>query len=153
MNSEVHNYYTLASTVIECVRDGMLSAQKLEEMKHNFYVNSGQADATEAQREDGSIVQQDGATEVDIPQSKYFLVSAAFYNLHKEKLCNLYSSPNIIRVIKSRRIRWAGHVACIEALKMHLIFKSENRKERDNLGDIDVNEMAILKQIFKRIWL
>jgi hypothetical protein len=27
------------------------------------------------------------------------------------KLHNLYSSPNIIRMIKSRRIRWAGHVA------------------------------------------
>jgi hypothetical protein len=31
--------------------------------------------------------------------------------LHKEELNDLYSSPNIIRVIKSRRIRWAGHVA------------------------------------------
>jgi hypothetical protein len=31
--------------------------------------------------------------------------------LHNDELCNLYSSPNIIRVIKSRRMRWAGHVA------------------------------------------
>jgi hypothetical protein len=31
--------------------------------------------------------------------------------LHNEKLHNLYSSPNIIRMIKSRRMRWAGHVA------------------------------------------
>ena len=31
--------------------------------------------------------------------------------LHNEKLNNLYSSPNIVRVIKSRRMRWAGHVA------------------------------------------
>jgi hypothetical protein len=30
--------------------------------------------------------------------------------LHNEELHNLYFSPNIIRVIKSRRIRWAGHV-------------------------------------------
>jgi hypothetical protein len=29
--------------------------------------------------------------------------------LHNEKLYDLYSSPNIIRVIKSRRMRWAGH--------------------------------------------
>jgi hypothetical protein len=28
--------------------------------------------------------------------------------LHNEELCNLYSSPNIIRMIKSRRMRWAG---------------------------------------------
>jgi hypothetical protein len=31
--------------------------------------------------------------------------------LHKEELNDLYSSPNSIRVIKSRRLRWAGHVA------------------------------------------
>jgi hypothetical protein len=31
--------------------------------------------------------------------------------LHKEELHILYSSPNIIRLIKSRRMRWAGHVA------------------------------------------
>jgi hypothetical protein len=31
--------------------------------------------------------------------------------LHNEELHNLYSSPNIIRMIKSRRMRWAGHVA------------------------------------------
>jgi hypothetical protein len=30
--------------------------------------------------------------------------------LHNEELHNLYSSPSIIRVFKSRRIRWAGHV-------------------------------------------
>jgi hypothetical protein len=31
--------------------------------------------------------------------------------LHIDELNNLYSSPNIVRVIKSRRMRWAGHVA------------------------------------------
>jgi len=31
--------------------------------------------------------------------------------LHKEELNDLYPSPNIVRVIKSRRMRWAGHVA------------------------------------------
>jgi hypothetical protein len=31
--------------------------------------------------------------------------------LHYEELRDLYSSPSIIRIIKSRRIRWAGHVA------------------------------------------
>ena len=33
--------------------------------------------------------------------------------LHNEKLNDLYSSPNIFRVIKGRNIRWAGHVARI----------------------------------------
>jgi hypothetical protein len=31
--------------------------------------------------------------------------------LHNDELHNLYSSPNIVRMIKSRRMRWAGHVA------------------------------------------
>ena len=31
--------------------------------------------------------------------------------LHTEELSDLYCSPNIVRVIKSRRIRWAGHLA------------------------------------------
>jgi hypothetical protein len=33
--------------------------------------------------------------------------------LHNDELHNLYSSPNIVRVIKSRRMRWAGHVTRI----------------------------------------
>jgi hypothetical protein len=34
--------------------------------------------------------------------------------LHNDELHSLYSSPNIVRVIKSRRMRWAGHVALME---------------------------------------
>ena len=34
--------------------------------------------------------------------------------LHNEELNDLYCSPNIVRVIKSRRMRWAGHVAPME---------------------------------------
>ena len=33
---------------------------------------------------------------------------------HNEELHSLYCSPNIVRVIKSRRLRWAGHVARME---------------------------------------
>jgi hypothetical protein len=33
--------------------------------------------------------------------------------LHNEELHNFYASPNIIRVIKSKRIRWSGHVVCM----------------------------------------
>jgi len=33
--------------------------------------------------------------------------------LHDEELYDLYLSPNIIQVIKSRIMRWAGHVACM----------------------------------------
>ena len=40
-------------------------------------------------------------------------VTEEWRRLHKEDLNDLYSSPNIVRVIKSRRMRWAGHVAFI----------------------------------------
>jgi hypothetical protein len=38
-------------------------------------------------------------------------VTGEWRKLHNEELHNLYSSPNIIRMIKSTRIGWAGHVA------------------------------------------
>jgi hypothetical protein len=38
-------------------------------------------------------------------------MTGGWRKLHKEELHNLYSSPSIIRNIKSRRMRWAGHVA------------------------------------------
>jgi hypothetical protein len=37
-------------------------------------------------------------------------VTGGWRKLHNEELHNLYSSPSIIRIIKSRRMRWAGHV-------------------------------------------
>jgi hypothetical protein len=37
-------------------------------------------------------------------------VTGDWRKLHNEQLHNLYSSPNIIRMIKSRRMRWAEHV-------------------------------------------
>jgi hypothetical protein len=38
-------------------------------------------------------------------------VTGDWRKLHNEELQKLYSSPNIIRMMKSRRMRWAGHVA------------------------------------------
>jgi hypothetical protein len=35
----------------------------------------------------------------------------SWIKLHNDELHSLYSSPNIVKVIKSRRMRWAGHVA------------------------------------------
>jgi hypothetical protein len=37
--------------------------------------------------------------------------NGSWRKLHNDELHSLYSSPNIVRVIKSRRMRWAGHVA------------------------------------------
>jgi len=51
--------------------------------------------------------------------------------LHNEELNDLYSSPNIVRVIKSRRMRWAGHVACMgeeRGVYRVLVGKPEGRR-------------------------
>jgi len=41
-------------------------------------------------------------------------VTEEWRRLHNEELNDLYSSTNIVRVIKSRRTKWAGHVVCME---------------------------------------
>ena len=67
-------------------------------------------------------------------------VTGEWRRLHNEELNDLYSSPNIVRVIKSRRTRWAEHVSlmgeerggCIESWW-------GNRSERDHWIDLGVD--------------
>jgi hypothetical protein len=44
-------------------------------------------------------------------------IARGWRRLHNEKLHNLYAKPNNIRVIKTGRIRWAGHVARMREMK------------------------------------
>jgi hypothetical protein len=70
--------------------------------------------------------------------------------LHNEELNDLYSSPNIIRVIKSRRMRWTGHVARMARREVHTGFWWGDLREGDHLGDPGVDGRIILKRIFKK---
>src|SRR5215813_11843144 len=49
-------------------------------------------------------------------------VTGEWRKLHNEELSDLYSLPNIVRVVKSRRMRWAGHVArMVEGRGVHRV--------------------------------
>jgi hypothetical protein len=52
--------------------------------------------------------------------SKRDEVTGDWRKLHNEELHNLYSSPNIIRMIKSRRIRLSGHLARMGIRRMYI---------------------------------
>jgi len=59
-------------------------------------------------------------------------VAGGWRRLHNEELHTLYASPNTIRMIESRTIRWAEHVACKRAMRNIYKFWSENLKGRDH---------------------
>ena len=67
--------------------------------------------------------------------------------LHNEELKDLYS-PHIIRVVKSRIMRWVEHVACMWENKTYTGFWWGNLRERNDLADPDVDGRIILKWIF-----
>jgi hypothetical protein len=63
-------------------------------------------------------------------------VTGGWRKLHNEELHDLYSSSSIIRIIKSRRMRWAGHVARMGEKRNR--YRHESQKERDHYEDQDV---------------
>ena len=71
--------------------------------------------------------------------------------LHNQELHSLYRSPNIVRVIKSRRLRWAGHVARMEGDFKILTSKPagkrplgrSRRRWEDNIR-MDLEEIGII---------
>jgi len=75
-----------------------------------------------------------------------------FIYIHNEELNDLYSSPNTVRVIKSRSMRWVGHVARIGERREETYsgFWWGNLEERDHLEDPDVDGRIILRWIFRK---
>jgi hypothetical protein len=77
-------------------------------------------------------------------------VTGGWRKLHNEELDNFYSSPSIIIIIKSSRMRWAGHVARMGKKRNAYRILMGNQKERDHYEDLDVGERIILKWILDR---
>jgi hypothetical protein len=61
-------------------------------------------------------------------------VTVGWRKLHNVELHNLYSLPSTITMIKSRRMRWAGHVAQMgeKIYKKHIQYLCESKKETDH---------------------
>ena len=72
-------------------------------------------------------------------------VTGDWRKVHNEALNDFYSLLNIVRGIKSRRMRWAGHVARMGKGGVDTGFRWGNLKERDHLGDPGVDERIILR--------
>jgi hypothetical protein len=77
-------------------------------------------------------------------------VTGGWRKLHNEAFHSLYSSPSIIRMIKSRRMRWARHVARMGRRGMHIGYWWESQKGRAYWEDQDLGEWTILKWILER---
>ena len=69
--------------------------------------------------------------------------------LQNEELNDVYCSPNIVQANKSRRMRWAGHVARMGDTRDAYRVWRGNLRERDQLEELGVGVRIILKWVFK----
>ena len=77
-------------------------------------------------------------------------ITGEWRKLHNEELNDLYCSPNIVRVIKSRRMRWAGHIARMGRGEAYTGFWWGDLKERDHVRDSGVDVRIILSWICRK---
>jgi len=82
-------------------------------------------------------------------ESKRDEVTGEWRKLHNEELSDLYSLPNIVRVVKSRRMRWAGHVARMgEGRDVHRVLVGKHEGKRP-LGRPRRRWVLILRRILR----
>ena len=74
-----------------------------------------------------------------IYEAKRDEVTGEWRKLHNQELNVLYCSPYIVRVLKARRMRLAGHVACMGRGEAYTGCWWGNLRERDHLGDSGVD--------------
>ena len=78
-------------------------------------------------------------------------VTGEWRKLHNEELNDLCSLPSIVRVVKSRRMRWAGHVARMGKDRgVHRVLVGKPERKR-HWGDQDVDGRIILRWIFRKL--
>jgi len=77
-------------------------------------------------------------------------ITREWRKLYNEELNDLYPSPDIVRVIKLRRMRWVGHEARMgERRGVYRVWWG-NLRERDHLGDPGLDGRKILRHIFRK---
>jgi hypothetical protein len=82
--------------------------------------------------------------------SKRDEVTGMWRRLCNEELYDLFCSPSIFRVIKSRRIRWAGHVARMLDRRAAYRVSLGNPRKGDHLKDPGVDGRLILKWVLEK---
>jgi hypothetical protein len=74
-------------------------------------------------------------------------VTGDWRRLHNEELHNLYAAPDVIKVVKSRRVRWAGACSTHGKDEKFVHNSGLTPKGRDHLEDVGVDGRIILKWI------
>jgi hypothetical protein len=77
-------------------------------------------------------------------------VTGEWRKLRNVELHDMYFSPNIVQVIKLRRVRWAGQVAYMGEKRGYTAFWLRNLRERDHLEDPGVSGRITLRWIFRK---
>ena len=82
--------------------------------------------------------------------NEFVISNMVIQRLHNEELNTLYRSPNIVRMIKSRRLRWAGHVAKMEKGRSAFKILTGKPTGRDLWGGLGIDGKTILEWTLKR---